>query len=90
MKRRMDRAVAQASKVREFAEGEKYADSTTLNAMDNATRNALRTGDYAGESQRVRDLDGADGRAQELGQGPARRFAARATSASSTRWSFRS
>ena len=55
MKRRMDVAVAQAGKY-EFAEGEKYADSTALNAMDNATRNALRTGDYAGESQRVRDL----------------------------------
>ena len=55
MKRRRDVAVAQAGKY-EFAEGEKYADSTALNAMDNATRNALRTGDYAGESQRVRDL----------------------------------
>lgn len=53
--RRQTVALDQAGKY-EFAENEKYADSTAMAAMDNATRNALRTFDYSGESQRVRDL----------------------------------
>lgn len=53
--RRQTIALDQAGKY-ELAEKEKYADSTTDSAINAATVSALRTGDYAGESQRIRDL----------------------------------
>jgi hypothetical protein len=58
--RRQTIALEQAGKY-EFAEKEKYADSTTEAAINTATVNALKTGDYAGEAQRIRDLTEAQG-----------------------------
>jgi hypothetical protein len=55
LSRRQTIALDQAGKY-EFAEKEKYADSTAESAMRTATVNAMRSGDYAGEAQRVRDL----------------------------------
>ena len=45
----------------ETAEKEKYFDSTVDAAMTTATVNALKTGDYAGEAQRIRDLTAQQG-----------------------------
>jgi len=53
--RRQSVALDQAGKY-ERVEQEKYFDSTALAAMDSSQRTALRTGDYAGEAQRTRDL----------------------------------
>lgn len=53
--RRQTVALANAGK-HETTELEKYADSTAIAAIDTASRNALRSGDYEGEAQRVRDL----------------------------------
>lgn len=53
--RRQAVALDQAGRY-EFAEKEKYADSTTAGAINTATVNALKTGDYAGEAQRIRQL----------------------------------
>jgi hypothetical protein len=53
--RRQTVALEQAGKY-EFVEKEKYADSTTAAAINTATINALKTGDYEGEAQRVRNL----------------------------------
>ena len=53
--RRQTIALEQAGKY-EFVEKEKYADSTTAAAINTATINALKTGDYEGEAQRVRTL----------------------------------
>lgn len=53
--RRQTIALEQAGKY-EFGEKEKYADSTTAASINTATVNALKTGDYAGEAQRIRDL----------------------------------
>lgn len=53
--RRQTVALDQAGRY-EFAEREKYADSTTAGAINTATVNALKTGDYAGEAQRIRQL----------------------------------
>ena len=61
LSRRQTIALEQAGKY-EFVEKEKYADSTTAAAINTATANALKTGDYAGESQRVRDLVAEQGR----------------------------
>lgn len=61
LSRRQTIALEQAGKY-EFAEKEKYADSTTAAAVTTATVAALKTGDYAGESQRVRDLVEEQGR----------------------------
>jgi hypothetical protein len=58
--RRQTIALEQAGKY-EFAEKEKYADSTTAASINTATVNALKTGDYAGEAQRIRDLVAAQG-----------------------------
>jgi hypothetical protein len=55
LSRRETVALDQAGKY-ESAEKEKYADSNTNAAINTATVSALRTGDYAGESQRIRDL----------------------------------
>ena len=55
LSRRQTIALEQAGKY-EFAEKEKYADSTTNSAINTATVNALKTRDYAGEAQRVRTL----------------------------------
>lgn len=60
LKRRQTIALDQAGKY-EFAEKEKYADSTTDGAITTATVNALKTGDYAGEAQRIRDLTAQQG-----------------------------
>lgn len=53
--RRQTIALEQAGKY-EFAEKEKYADSTTAAAINTATVNALKSGDYEGEAARIRDL----------------------------------
>lgn len=53
--RRQVVAIEQAGRY-EFAEKEKYADSTAASAMSTATVNALRTGDYEGEAARIRDI----------------------------------
>jgi hypothetical protein len=60
LNRRQTIALDQAGKY-EFAEKEKYADSTTESALTTATVNALKTGDYAGEAQRIRDLTALQG-----------------------------
>ena len=61
LQRRQTIALEQAGKY-EFAEKEKYADSAADAAINTATVAALKTGDYAGESQRVRDLVAEQGR----------------------------
>lgn len=60
LNRRQTIALDQAGKY-EFVEKEKYADSTTESALTTATVNALKTGDYAGEAQRIRDLTAVQG-----------------------------
>lgn len=58
--RRKAIALDQAGKY-ETVEKEKYFDSTVDAAMTTATVNALKTGDYAGEAQRIRDLTAQQG-----------------------------
>jgi hypothetical protein len=61
LSRRQTLALEQAGK-HEFTEKERYADSTTEAAANTATVNALKTGDYAGEAQRIRELTDEQGR----------------------------